>query len=185
MFGLFTKGSYRLLGPDEWDLLLRHARRLDERAIRSRFGSDMSDEALVRWARTSSFNDVIGWFHKGELRGSIEVGYRGQRAECAITVEDEYRSQRVGRQLFDRACRMAKRKGATEMAMLARRRAQRDIRLVAQRPGWSFNACYSRSIILPNREPEHPLWLIRDLRRMTFLSVSSRGLRIGTAVEVD
>ena len=187
MFGwLFTKkGSFRLLTETEWDILLRHVRRLDERAIVSRFGSDMSDEALVRWARTTSYNDVIGWFVDGELRGSVEIGYRGERAECAITVEPEYQNRFIGRQLFDRACRLAKKKGAAEMAMLARRRQERDIRLISQRPGWSFNACYSRSIILPNPEPEHPLWLIRDLRRMSFFSVSSRGLRIGTAGEVD
>ncbi|MEO1725136.1 MAG: GNAT family N-acetyltransferase [Pseudomonadota bacterium] len=187
MFGWFLskKGSFRVLAEGEWDLLLRHARRLDDRAIISRFGSDMSDAELVRWARTTSFNDVIGWFVRGELRGSVEIGYRGERAECGITVEPEYQNRRIGRQLFDRACRLAKGKGAKEMVMLARRRQERDIRLISQRPGWSFSACYCRSIILPNPEPEHPLWLIRDLSRTSFVGVSSRGLRIGTAVEID
>ncbi|MEM7498775.1 MAG: GNAT family N-acetyltransferase [Pseudomonadota bacterium] len=186
MFGLFSsKGTFRLLDESEWDILLRHVRRLEDRAISQRFGSEMSDAALVRWARISCYNDVIGWFVDGELRGSVEIGYRGERAECALTVEPEYQNRFIGRALFERACKLAKKKGAKEMAMLARRRAERDIRLISQRPGWSFNACYSRSIILPNPEPEHPLWLIRDLRRMSFFGISSRGLRIGTAVELD
>ncbi|MEM6677571.1 MAG: GNAT family N-acetyltransferase [Pseudomonadota bacterium] len=186
MFGFLSMmGSYRLLREGEWDQLLRHARRLDAPSIRARFGNDMSDKELVRWARTSEHNDVIGWFYDGQLCASVETGYRGERAECAITVEEQFRSEHIGRRLFDRACRLARRKGAKEMAMLARLRQERDIRLMAQRPGWSFNACYTRSIILPNPEPDHPLWLIRDLSAMTFFGVSSRGLRIGDAVEVD
>ncbi|MEL6264894.1 MAG: GNAT family N-acetyltransferase [Pseudomonadota bacterium] len=163
LFSRKVEGSFRLLEEGEWVTLLRHIRRLPDDQVYARFLSDMTDEALVRWAKASQFNDVIGWFVEGHLRGTVEVGYRGERAECGVTVEDEFRATRVGRQLFHKACAQARSQGATSMAMLTECQGERDTRTIASHPGWEISRCYARSIILPHAEPEHPLWLIRDL----------------------
>ncbi|MEL6336200.1 MAG: GNAT family N-acetyltransferase [Pseudomonadota bacterium] len=160
-------GDVRLLHAQEWPKLLGHVRRLSAEAIYDRFHDDMSDDDLVQWARSTIYNDVFGLFVEGELRATIEVGYRGDRAECALTAEDGMRRYGAGRRLFGEACAHARDQGARTMAMLTVSRSNRDMRLMAARKGWTVSRSYARSIILPHAEPQNPLWLLRDLRWRT------------------
>ncbi|MEL6196583.1 MAG: GNAT family N-acetyltransferase [Pseudomonadota bacterium] len=165
--GWFTRcpGEIRRLDGDDWPVLLRHVRRLPAEMTYDRFARDMSDEDLVHWAKATAYTEVLGIVDGGELRASVEIGYRGDRAECAITVEPGLRRYGVGRRLFRLACDRARAQGARSMAMLTKSRGFVDLRAMAARPGWSVSRCYARSIIIPSAEPEHPLWLIRDLSR--------------------
>ncbi|MEM9783736.1 MAG: GNAT family N-acetyltransferase [Pseudomonadota bacterium] len=161
-----ASGDYRLL-DSESEALLDHVRRLSGDQLYSRFMVDMDDAALVRWVRGTAFNDVIGWFHEGTLRATIEIGYRGQRAECGVTCEEPFRERRIGRQLFKRACDRARQQGATTMAMLSVCNGQRAVETMLDHPDWMVSRCYSRSIILPHAEPPNPLWLVRPLDQVT------------------
>lgn len=143
--------------------MLAHVNRLTADQIYDRFMTDMTDDCLARWARGTAYSDVIGWFQEGILRATVEIGYRGERAECAVTCEDAYRDRHIGRQLFSRACRRARSQGATAMAMLTVCHGQTDALRMLDHPGWMVSRCYSRSIILPHAGPETPLWMVRKL----------------------
>ncbi|MEM6488731.1 MAG: GNAT family N-acetyltransferase [Pseudomonadota bacterium] len=158
-----VSGTVRPLAEDDWVDLLRHARRLSGEDLYTRFNIDPSDDDLVHWARVSRLNDVFGWYVDDVMRASVEVGFRGERAECAVTVEEAFRHTGIGRRLFDHACEHARAQGASAMCMLTVCHGNGDIDRMLGRPGWSVSRSYARSIILPNREPENPLWLIRDL----------------------
>lgn len=160
--GRAPRGRFHRLRPEDWPLLYHHALRLDTWEIAERFHAALDSAALERWARATRHNDVIVWRVDGEIRGSVEIGYSGYRAECAVSVEGRYLSSRAVRHLIRLACRRARSQGARVMAMVTAR-GNRDLIEMACDEGWATSLGHSRSILLPAGEPAMPLWLLRDL----------------------
>lgn len=155
-------GRFELLAPGDWPLVLKHIQRLDRFELQDRFHTDMDDASLRRWAKFTQHNDMIVWWVGDEIRGSVEIGYRGTRAECAIAIESEHTSAKVARALLRAACDQASKQGATLLTIVTSR-GNRDLIEIAAREGWTTSLSYARSIILPGAEPGMPLWLICDL----------------------
>ena len=155
-------GRFELLAPGDWPLLLKHIRRLDRFELQERFHVDMDENSLRRWAKFTQHNDVLVWWVDDEIRGSVEIGYRGTRAECALALENGFATPKIARELLRAACDQAKKQGATLMATVTSR-GNRDLIEIAAREGWTTSLSYARSIILPGGEPSAPKWLLCDL----------------------
>lgn len=98
---------FRPLGAGDRGLLLRHLRRLDTHARRSRFGGEISDEALETYAASALGADdiAVGFFAEGVLRGVAELRLFGadrDTGEAAFSLETEWRGRGKGAELFSR-----------------------------------------------------------------------------------
>lgn len=104
----FLGGHFRKLWHIEQEEFRDHLLRLDGTSRRSRFGAEVSDDYIERYAATALDDNcrVWGFFGpRGNLRGAGELKRFTEEttsAEAAFTVEVPYRGRGIGTELFNR-----------------------------------------------------------------------------------
>lgn len=114
---------FRTLRADETEKLIRHYLRLGPEGLAARFFRPMGEadlRAYVAGARDRDWQ-VIGWFHRGVLRGTAELFVAGGAAEAAFAVEPAWRGQGVGTALMAHLRRRAQNRGVGRINMLTAR----------------------------------------------------------------
>lgn len=172
---LFRFSGYRRLGRRQRRLLLGHLERLSEEDLYHRFLNHMNSEDLrSHVARPSPEHETIGWFHRGVLRGAIEVFYHDARAEAAVTLEREWRRQGIGTELVRRGIARARRRQVVSFDMLSYRGNIAMLRIAEK---FSASESYAHGRPIEGLAPDAPLpaWLTIDLREPAAAS-SRRGV---------
>jgi RimJ/RimL family protein N-acetyltransferase len=117
-------GFIRRLLTSETYLLREHLQRLDNDARHRRFGHDVSDDFIGRYAaRASDFGNVtFGYFVDGEVRAVAElrpdVLMRRDGAEVAFSVERPYVNRGIATQLMARVIRTARNRGFRHLILV-------------------------------------------------------------------
>lgn len=117
------QGVVRRLSVFDQDAFTQHMLRLDEDSRRLRFGMIASDAFLLEYAKGCSRWDVViyGYFVGDILRGAAELRPLGPgaqaEAEVAFSVENDFRGQGVGSQLFEKMVRAARNRGYSKLYM--------------------------------------------------------------------
>lgn len=111
-------GAIRLLAPAESRTLAEHLRRLDATARRRRFGLEVGDGFIDRYATGIDWERafVLGYFEGGEMRGAVEVAWPavdwlGGAAEIAVQIEAGWRRRGIASALLKAATRLARARG--------------------------------------------------------------------------
>ncbi len=111
-------GAIRPLAPEEGRTLAAHLRRLDTDARRRRFGLEVGDGFIERYAHGIDWQRafVLGYFEDGGLRGAVEaawpaVDWLDGAAEIAVQVETGWRRRGVASALLKAASRLARARG--------------------------------------------------------------------------
>ena len=111
-------GAIRPLAPEERRTLTAHLCRLDNNSRRRRFGLEVSDGFIDRYARSIDWDRafVLGYFEGGVLRGAVEaawpaVDWLDGAAEIAVQVEADWRRRGVASALLRAASRLALARG--------------------------------------------------------------------------
>lgn len=112
--------QFRLRGLNRRDapLLAAHLLRLTPEDRRSRFHAGMSDAAISAYARRIDWRRVFvfGVFIGGELRGVAELApMPGKAGEVAVSVEQRFRHEGLGRLLVVAAMLAARRLGMRQV----------------------------------------------------------------------
>jgi RimJ/RimL family protein N-acetyltransferase len=117
-------GFIRRLLLSESYLLKEHLRRLDPEARHRRFGHDVSDDFIARYAsRAGDFGNVtFGYFVEGELRAVAELRVdalmRQESAEVAFSVERPFVNRGIATQLMGRVIRTARNRGLRHLILI-------------------------------------------------------------------
>ena len=111
-------GSIRPLTPEDSQTLAAHLRRLDSTARRRRFGLDVNDGFIDRYATGIDWEHafVLGYFEGGALRGAVEaawpaVDWLDGAAEIAVQIEAGWRRRGIASALLRAASRLARARG--------------------------------------------------------------------------
>jgi RimJ/RimL family protein N-acetyltransferase len=117
-------GFIRRLLVSESYLLREHLQRLDAEARHRRFGHDVSDDFVARYAsRAGDFGNVtFGYFVEGEIRAVAEVRLddllHQESAEVAFSVEKRFANRGVATQLMGRVIRTARNRGLRHLVLV-------------------------------------------------------------------
>ncbi len=117
-------GHIRRLLLSESYLLREHLLRLDHEARHRRFGHDVSDDFIARYAAHSGdFGNVtFGYFVEGELRAVAELRVdalmRQESAEVAFSVERPFINRGIATQLMGRVIRTARNRGLRHLILV-------------------------------------------------------------------
>jgi RimJ/RimL family protein N-acetyltransferase len=117
-------GSIRRLLASESYLLAEHLQRLDTDSRRRRFGHDVTDTFIGRYAaHAGDFGNVtFGYFVDGELRAVAELRpdalLRRASAEVAFSVERPFVNRGIATQLMGRVIRTARNRGLTSLILI-------------------------------------------------------------------
>lgn len=111
-------GAIRPLVPEESRTLAAHLRRLDNDSRRRRFGLEVGDGFIDRYARNIDWDRafVLGYFEGGALRGAVEaawpaVDWLDGAAEIAVQIEAGWRRRGIASALLRAASRLARARG--------------------------------------------------------------------------
>lgn len=111
-------GAIRLLDPREGPALAEHLRRLDGPARRRRFGLEVGDGFIDRYASSIDWERafVLGYFEAGALRGAVEAAWPAAAwldgaAEIAVQVEAGWRRRGVASALLKAASGITRARG--------------------------------------------------------------------------
>lgn len=117
-------GFVRRLLTSESYLLSEHLHRLDPEARHRRFGHDVSDDFITRYAsHAGDFGNVtFGYFVEGELRAVAELRpdnlMHGSAAEVAFSVEKPFVNRGIATQLMGRVIRTARNRGLRHLILV-------------------------------------------------------------------
>lgn len=117
-------GFIRRLLASESYLLRDHLLRLDAEARHRRFGHDVSDDFIARYAaRAADFGNVtFAYFVEGDVRAVAElrpgVLLRDESAEAAFSVERAFTNQGIATQLMGRVIRTARNRGFHHLILI-------------------------------------------------------------------
>lgn len=117
-------GFIRRLLASESYLLREHLQRLDQDARHRRFGHDVSDDFVSRYAsRAGDFGNVtFGYFVDGEVRAVAELRpdilMHGDGAEVAFSVERPFVNRGIATQLMGRVIRTARNRGLRHLILV-------------------------------------------------------------------
>lgn len=117
-------GAIRRLLTSESYLLAEHLQRLDPEARHRRFGHDVSDEFITRYAsHAGDFGNVtFGYFVDGELRAVAELRpddlMHRPGAEVAFSVEKPFVNRGIATQLMGRVIRTARNRGLRHLILV-------------------------------------------------------------------
>ncbi|HET6388731.1 GNAT family N-acetyltransferase [Hyphomicrobium sp.] len=120
-------GFVRRLLTSETYLLDEHLHRLDPEARHRRFGHDVSDEFITRYAsHAGDFGNVtFGYFVEGELRAVAELRpddlLHPSAAEVAFSVEKPFVNRGIATQLMGRVIRTARNRGLRHLILVCLR----------------------------------------------------------------
>ena len=116
--------AIRRLWPHERDLYVAHLRRLDLTSRIDRFGMQMDDAALQRYADKSFCVGglVKAYVEDGEIRAAGELQglmeFPRQAAEAAFSVETQWRRRGIGGVLFDAIVLAARNRGLPSLEII-------------------------------------------------------------------
>jgi RimJ/RimL family protein N-acetyltransferase len=117
-------GFIRRLLASESYLLREHLQRLDAEARHRRFGHDVSDDFVARYAaRAGDFGNVtFGYFVDGVVRAVTELRpetlMRQESAEVAFSVERPFVNRGIATQLMGRVIRTARNRGLRHLILV-------------------------------------------------------------------
>lgn len=117
-------GFIRRLLASESYLLRDHLLRLDPEARHRRFGHDVADEFISRYAaRAGEYGNITyGYFVDGNVRAVAELRpgalMRDGSAEAAFSVEGPYTNQGIATQLMGRIIRTARNRGLRHLILI-------------------------------------------------------------------
>lgn len=117
-------GFIRRLLASESYLLRDHLLRLDPEARHRRFGHDVADEFIARYAaRSGDYGNVTyGYFVDGHVHAVAELRagalMRDSSAEAAFSVEAAYANQGIATQLMGRIIRTARNRGLRHLILI-------------------------------------------------------------------
>jgi RimJ/RimL family protein N-acetyltransferase len=117
-------GFIRRLLASERYLLNDHLQRLDTEARHRRFGHDVSDAFIEKYAaHASDFGNVtFGYFVEGDVRGVAELRpdalMRQESAEVAVSVERAFINRGIATQLMGRVVRTARNRGFSHLILV-------------------------------------------------------------------
>lgn len=119
-----VKRAVRRLWPHERDAYVAHLRRLDQQSRIDRFGIQMDDMALQRYAdRSFCVGGLVKAYVEdgdiraaGELQGLMEFPH--QAAEAAFSVENGWRRRGIGGLLFDAIVLAARNRGLPSLEII-------------------------------------------------------------------
>lgn len=161
---LFPFTGYRRLHRRQRRLLLGHLNRLSDEDLYHRFLTRLDSEELrAHVAQPRPEHETIGWFHRGVLRGAIEVFYQDGRAEAGLTLEPEWRNQGVGTELVRRAVERARRRRMDTFEMLSHRGNVAMLR-IAEKLGVTESLGHGHPIHGLSPDTPLPAWFVLDLR---------------------
>lgn len=119
-----VKHAVRRLWPHERDAYVAHLRRLDQHSRIDRFGIQMDDAALQRYADKSFCVGglVKAYVEDGEIRAAGELQglmeFPRQAAEAAFSVEEGWRRRGIGGLLFDAIVLAARNRGLPSLEII-------------------------------------------------------------------
>ncbi len=117
-------GFVRRLLTSETYMLAEHLHRLDPEARHRRFGHDVSDDFITRYAsHAGDFGNVtFGYFVEGELRAVAELRpdnlLHRSAAEVAFSVEKPFVNRGVATHLMGRVIRTARNRGLRHLILV-------------------------------------------------------------------
>ena len=117
-------GFIRRLLASESYLLNDHLQRLDAEARHRRFGHDVADTFIEKYAaRASDFGNVtFGYFVDGDVRGVAELRpdalMHQESAEVAFSVERAFVNRGIATQLMGRVVRTARNRGFSHLILV-------------------------------------------------------------------
>lgn len=118
-----TNLTFRKLLPDDHEEFASHLRRLDAASRRLRFGMLASDAFVADYAeRCAKLSATVhGAFERNRLIGAAELRPLGPlfpgEAEIAFSVEQDWRNQGIGTELFARVIRSARNRALYRLYM--------------------------------------------------------------------
>lgn len=169
-------GFMRRLLASEAYLLREHLLRLDSEARYRRFGHDVSDDFISRYAaRAGDFGNVtFGYFVDGEVRAVAELRpdilMHNDGAEVAFSVERPFVNRGIATQLMGRIIRTARNRGLRHL-MLVCLPDNAKMQAIARHYGADLKVADGSVIadIVP-KEPDYQSWFSEILdERMTYL----------------
>ena len=110
----------RKLHTDELDLYAAHLKRLTPEDRSSRFSeAHVSDEIIDAYVSRIPQDDLLmGAFKDDVLVAAVHVGLGGGVAEIGISVETDYRGQKLGGELMDHAVQWSRNRHAEKLYTL-------------------------------------------------------------------
>jgi RimJ/RimL family protein N-acetyltransferase len=165
----------RLLASESY-LLREHLQRLDAEARHRRFGHDVSDDFIARYAsRAGDFGNVtFGYFVEGEVRAVAElrpdVLMHRDGAEVAFSVEKPFVNRGIATQLMGRVIRTARNRGLRHLILVCLP-DNAKMQAIARHYGAELKVEDGSIVadIIP-QDPDYQSWIAEILdERMTYL----------------
>ena len=169
-------GFIRRLLASETYLLREHLQRLDQNARHRRFGHDVSDDFVTRYAsHAGDFGNVtFAYFVDGEVRAVAELRpdilMHGDGAEVAFSVERPFVNRGIATQLMGRVIRTARNRGLRHLTLICLP-DNAKMQAIARHYGAELKVADGSIIanIIP-KEPDYQSWFSEILdERMTYL----------------
>ncbi|HML29167.1 MAG TPA: GNAT family N-acetyltransferase [Hyphomicrobium sp.] len=169
-------GLIRRLLTSETYLLRDHLQRLDHDARHRRFGHDVSDDFIGRYAaHAGDFGNVtFGYFVDGEVRAVAELRpdilMHKDGAEVAFSVERPFVNRGIATQLMGRVIRTARNRGLRHLILVCLP-DNAKMQAIARHYGAELNIADGSVIadIIPT-EPDYQSWFSEILdERMTYI----------------
>lgn len=169
-------GFIRRLLTSEAYLLREHLQRLDSDARHRRFGHDVSDDFISRYAaRAGDFGNVtFGYFVDGEVRAVAELRpdilMHKDGAEVAFSVEKPFVNRGIATQLMGRVIRTARNRGLRHLILVCLP-DNAKMQAIARHYGAELKVADGSVVadIIP-KEPDYQSWFSEMLdERMTYL----------------
>lgn len=169
-------GFIRRLLTSETYLLREHLQRLDPDARHRRFGHDVSDDFISRYAaRAGDFGNVtFGYFVDGEVRAVAELRpdilMHKDGAEVAFSVEKPFVNRGIATQLMGRVIRTARNRGLRHLILVCLP-DNAKMQAIARHYGAELKVADGSVVadIIP-KEPDYQSWFSEMLdERMTYL----------------
>lgn len=169
-------GFIRRLLTSETYLLREHLRRLDSDARHRRFGHDVSDDFINRYAaRGGDFGNVtFGYFVDGEVRAVAELRpdilMHRDGAEVAFSVERPFVNRGIATQLMGRVIQTARNRGLRHLVLVCMP-DNAKMQAIARHYGAELKVEDGSVVadIVP-QEPDYQSWFSEILdERMTYL----------------
>jgi RimJ/RimL family protein N-acetyltransferase len=168
-------GFIRRLLASEAYLLREHLQRLDGDARHRRFGHDVSDDFIGRYAgHAGDFGNVtFGYFVDGEVRAVAELRpdilMHGDGAEVAFSVERPFVNRGIATQLMGRVIQTARNRGLRHLILVCLP-DNAKMQAIARRYGAELRVADGSVVaaIIP-KEPDYQSWFSEMLdERMTY-----------------